>query len=285
VIEFAVNKEAFKFSYLPDYAGYLLANKLNEFVTIGIRFSRQAELPLLKPLSKYTEQELVALGMDSNRKILEALTNNKIVEHIEKEAKKWINNTLDYFDKNDVIAEDMTLGFYLRRKLFAYFLDAYTKNVVLQKLIIAEVDVYTTQEELMVYNIYLKMRQEELKQINHELSFHKDILLEAQELGSIGSFLINTKDPSKSFYTPEYKKILEIDERIDFDAFIGYVHPEDKTHLLSKITTAYKEGGKYEVEYRYKKSNIEKRIWSKGFIIAEDGKPVVIRGIIKEKLS
>src|ERR1700739_2249338 len=160
MIEFKVNKELFKLNYLPDYAKYLLENKLTEFVTVGIRFSREANLPLLKPLSKYSEQELVNLGLESNRQTLEALAKNQIADHIEQSVKKWVNNTLGIFDKDDIVAEDLTLGFYLRRKIFAHFLDAYTKNVVLQKFIIAELDVYTTQEELMAYNIYLNMQQE-----------------------------------------------------------------------------------------------------------------------------
>jgi len=276
-----INKESFKLTYLPDYANYLLVNKLTEFVTVGIRFSREADLPLLKPLSKYSEQELVKLGMESNRHILEALAQNKIADHIEESAKKWISNSLSIFDRDDITAEDLTLGFYLRRKIFAHFLDAYTKNVVLQKFIIAEVDTYTTQEELMAYNIYLNIQQEKLKQANKNLLFHKEILLGGEELGGTGSFSLNMKYPEKSFYTPEYKKILEIDDQIEFNEFMQYVHTDDKTLLLSKIESAYKVGGKYEVKYRYKKSTEEKHIWSKGFIMVEDGKPIVIRGIIK----
>ena len=266
---------------MPDYANYLLANKLTEFVTVGIRFSREANLPLLKPLSKYSEEELVKLSLNSNRQILEELAKNKIADQIEASVAKWINNTLDVFDRDDITAEDLTLGFYLRRKLFAHFLDAYTKNVVLQKFIIAEMDIFTTQEELMAYNIYLKMQQEKIKQVNKELAFHKEILLSGEELGGTGSFSLNVKYPENSFYTPEYKKILEIDERISFDEFMSFVHVDDRDLLQYKINSAYKEGGLYEVTYRYKKSNEEKRIWSKGFIMVEDGKPIVIRGIIK----
>jgi hypothetical protein len=281
MVSFTLDKAVFKFSYLPDYANYLRANRLNEFVTVGIRFSREANIPILKPLSKFTEEELVKMGMESNKLMLEALAQSKIAEHIEEGAKKWINNTMGALDRDDITAEDLTLGFYIRRKIFTHFLDAYTKNVVLQKFIIAEVDIYTTQEELMAYNIYLKMQQLKLRQINEDLFFHKELLLEGQELVGIGSFVLNSKDPSRSFYSPEYKRIFEIEDQIDFNKFIGFVHPEDKELLLSKISNAYAVGGRYEVEYRYNKS-VEKKIWSKGFIITEEGTPTVIRGIVKE---
>jgi len=149
--------ETFRFSYLPDYAGYLLENKLTEFVTVSIRFSRDAELPLLKPLSKFSEKELVDLSMESSSEMLLALKEGRIEQHIRENTKKWLDNKLEVVHKDEILAEDVTLLFYIRRKTFAHFLDAYTKNVVLQKFIIAEVDYYTTQEELISYNAYLKM--------------------------------------------------------------------------------------------------------------------------------
>jgi hypothetical protein len=281
MIHFTVNKETFQFNYLHDYANYLLENKIQEFVTVGIRFSREADLPLLKPLSKFSEQELVNLSMESNRHMLQALAKNNIAGHIEENSNKWIANTLQVIDKDDVMAEDLTLAFYVRRKLFTYFLDAYTKNVVLQKFIIAEVDVYTTQEELISYNIYLKMQQEKVAVMTREIAFQREILLEAQALGGLGSFSINFKDQEKSIFTPEYKKIFEMETVTSFEQFLEWVYPEDRVILASQIESAYKNGGSYEVEYRYKKTR-EKRLWSKGFIISEKGKPVFIRGVVRD---
>ncbi|HXB41437.1 MAG TPA: PAS domain-containing protein [Bacteroidia bacterium] len=276
-----VNKEKFKFRYLPEYAGYLLKNRLAEFVTISIRFCREEELPLLKPLSRFSEEELVSLGMDSNREILTALATNTIVDYITENARKWLTNAFGFIDKGDIIAEDLTLAFFLRRKTFGYFLDSYTKNVVEQKFIIAELDVYTTREELVAYNLLLKMQQEKFNKINADLAFYKSLLLEARELGGMGSFSINFKDQSQSIYTPEYKKILEIDGHTNFEKFINWVHPSDRELVKSQIANAYKVGGSYEVEYRYKKTK-EKRIWAKGFILSENGAPIFIRGIIKQ---
>ncbi|MCW3101840.1 MAG: hypothetical protein JWO09_280 [Bacteroidetes bacterium] len=281
MINFTVKKELFNFNYLHDYAKYLLENRFDEFVTVGIRFSREADLPLLKLLSKFSEKELVDLSLESNRLLLEALAKNRIADHIEESSRKWISNTLQVIDKDDVAAEDLTLVFYLRRKLFAYFLDAYTKNVVLQKFIIAELDVYTTQEELISYNIYLKMQQEKLAQMNRELAFQQELLLEAQEMGGMGSFSINFKDQSKSVFTPEYKKIFEMENITSFDQFLEWVVPEDRQSLAEGIASAYKHGGSYEVEYRYRKTK-EKRIWAKGYIVSENERPVFIRGVARD---
>ncbi|MCW3077726.1 MAG: hypothetical protein JWO32_2335 [Bacteroidetes bacterium] len=154
-----IDKTKFTFQYLTNYATYLLSNRLEEFVTVSIRFCREVDLPMLKPLSKFSEKELVNLSMESNRLMLEAIAKNSIAEYIEDNTKKWISNKLEVIDKNEILAEDLTLAFFIRRKTFAHFLDSYTKNVVLQKFIIAETDVYTTQEELISYKTYLGLHK------------------------------------------------------------------------------------------------------------------------------
>ncbi|HOZ87018.1 MAG TPA: PAS domain-containing protein [Bacteroidia bacterium] len=282
MVEYKIKHEVFILKYLPEFADYLLKNKLKDFVTVGIRFSREADLPLLKPLSRFSEDELVALSLDSNREILDAISKNMVADLIEANTKKWVENTLGIIDKDELSAEDLTLGFFLRRKIFAYFLDGYTKNVVLQKFIIAELDSYTTQEEMISYNIYLKMQQEKMDQINKNLAFSEELFLEAQKLAGIGSFLLDMKDESKNTFTPEYKKIFEIEGRVNFETFMEWVHPSDRSLLKDKIDKAYKDGGIYEVEYRYNKGNKEKKIWSKGIVTSENGHPALIRGVVRE---
>lgn len=285
-IYFKVDKEKFRFTYLQDYAAYLMNEKLTEFVTVGIRFSREANLPILKALDRFPEEELVKLGTESNRQMLQALATNEIAAHIEKKSETWINNTMsDIVDRHDVTAEDLTLGYYIRRRIFAHFLDAYTKNVVLQKFIIAEVDMYTSQEELVSCGIYLGLQKEKLNSMNSELLFHKELLLEAQELGGMGSFLINFRDSGKNVFTPEYQKILDIEDRVDFATFFSWVHPEDREELRRTVENAYTQGGRFEVQYRYCKTPVEKRIWSRGFVLTENGHPILIRGIIREMKS
>jgi hypothetical protein len=126
------------------------------------------------------------------------------------------------------------------------------------------------------------MQQQKMDEVHAELELNKELLIEAQELGGMGSYLVNFKDESKSVYTPEYKRILELDEKSTFEDFIKHVHPDDQARLKEMNEVAHKETGKYEVEYRYQKNGEEKRIWSKGFMITENGSPVIIRGIVKE---
>jgi len=174
---FKVDKPIFKFQYLPEYSLYLLNNKLEEFVTVGIRFCREIDLPMLRPLAKLSEKELVDLSMESNRQILTALYQNDVGTFIETNINNWIANKIggldanstSHIDKTEIVAEDITLVFYIRRKLFSFFLYGYTQNTVLHMLIAGEVDIYTTQEELISLKAYLAIHKE-IEALNKEIT-------------------------------------------------------------------------------------------------------------------
>lgn len=153
----------FKFQYLPDFAKFLLENKLNEFATVLIRFCREADIPMLKPLSKMSEQELVDLSMHNNREYLTALKENNVAELMEKRIDDFINNRIkdmngrQYLNNTELVAEDIIIGYYIRRKTFSFFLHAYTPNAVLHTLIMNEMDYLTSYEHLFTTQAFVKV--------------------------------------------------------------------------------------------------------------------------------
>lgn len=160
LIELNIKKEKFDYRYLPDFAKYILENHFEEFVKIGIRFCREEELPLMKPLAKLSEEELIKLSSDSNQQFLKCLSENKIIDFIKENLTKYLTNQIGVFDKSEVDIADLTLAFYIRRKLFAYFIYGYTTNASVQQSIIAEVNAFTSQEELLTLKAYMILQRE-----------------------------------------------------------------------------------------------------------------------------
>lgn len=155
-----IDTKLFTFKYLPDYAKYLLEKKLEAFCTDGIRFSREIDLPILKPLAKIPENELVKMSLESNKMLLKALSENKVADHIQMGLERWISNQLGVLDKSEIVIEDITLGSYVRRKLFSSFLYGYNQSAAVQQLIVSEVDLYTSQEELLSLKAYMQLLKE-----------------------------------------------------------------------------------------------------------------------------
>ena len=158
-------KARFKFQYIPDYAGFLLKNKLEEFVTVGIRYCREMDLPMMRALSHIPEKDLVAMSMESNAEMLEALASNKVVQLFEKNLASFIKNEMvnkkgeKILDRSEIIADDIILGTYLKRKMFSFFLHSYTQNAVVHTLIMNEMDYYTTQEQLLTSHAIIEYRK------------------------------------------------------------------------------------------------------------------------------
>jgi hypothetical protein len=159
VKDLITNRDKFNFKYLPAFAAYIMDNHLREYVTIGIRFAREEDLPIMKPLSKLTEGELVEKSLESNRQALNALVKGKVVDHIEKNLENYLNNNVGLVDKNEIDIADLTLIYFIRRKMFSYFLYGYTQNPSLQQSVTYEVDVYTSQEELLTLKAYLYLKE------------------------------------------------------------------------------------------------------------------------------
>jgi len=174
-MEFHINKENFKFEHLPKYAQYLLDHKLDEFVVVGIRFARDLDLPMMKPLARIPEHELLEMSKESNKLQLNAYINNTISDFIELNLKNWVENKLGngkdgktLLDKTEIVAEDLTLAYYLKRKLFTYFLYGYTQNVSVRQSIISEVDQSTTFEELAALKVYFEIMKEQFASQNQK---------------------------------------------------------------------------------------------------------------------
>jgi hypothetical protein len=156
----SVDEQLFKFKYLPQFADYILKNKLEEFVTVGIRLARELDLPMLKPLAKVPEQEVIKLSLESTSRILKALSENNVAPIIEENINNWINNKIQYLDRFDVEAEDLTLAYHIRRKVFSYFLYGYTQSAPISISIVNEVDVYASMEELISLRAYFKIQKQ-----------------------------------------------------------------------------------------------------------------------------
>ena len=277
-----INAAKFNFEYLPDFARFIRDEKLEEYAHHSIRFSREEDLPLLKPLSKFSEDELVALSMESSRELLTNLVNGTIADYIRNNVRNWIQNKLEVIDKDDVVAEDLTLVFFIRRKALGCFLADYTDDRELKRHILGEIDTYTTQEEVVSYNAYLRMQHEKLNKINADLEFHESLLLEAQEISELGSFYMDYLNPENSIVTPQVKKITGQEMDGDQEEFFNNIHPEDKESTRAAWENAYSEGGTFDFTFRYYLDGTEKRIHSRGLVKVEDGIPVNLRGTLRD---
>lgn len=162
----------FKFQYIPDYSKFLLDSKLEEFTLVGIRFCREYDLPMMRPVAKVPEAKLIELSVEANKRLLDRLSKNLVGDFIDENIQKFVENKIDeidgqkILDQTDIVAEDIILAFYIRRKLFSFFLHSYTQNAVLHTLIMSEVDDYTTREHLLTTKAFIDVQKKVMARVS-----------------------------------------------------------------------------------------------------------------------
>jgi len=260
------------FKYLPAFASFLLENFLDDFVKEGLKSSREEEIPLLKFFEAFPEEELLEMGRKSSAELLNAFISNRAAEHIQKSTTIYIKNQLILLDREQLVAEDITLVSFIRRKAMRKFLTLYTTDFILFNLVMEDIDRFIAASETSAFKAYIEIKQEKINRTNEQL-------FEAQQIANLGSFYWDLKDKN-STYSPQLYKILESDDFTgnSLESFYEYVHPADQGKLKEAIEKAFKGDGIYECEYRFVKNNKQKVIWSRGLVSFAEGVPVSMSG-------
>lgn len=273
--------QTLKFEHLPEFARFILQNKLEEYTREQIKFSFEENVPLLKFLKHLSEEELVELGIASNREFLTALAENRASAFIDKSTADYIKNRIDIIERDEVVAEDITIITFIRRKTLRRFLKYYKDDLEAFVDIMEEVDRFVAESEVSAFNAFIKIQKEKTDGIYKELDQRKEELFEAQDLAGMGSFLWNMK-ADNSVYSPGVMKIFGMNEATNLVDFMEFVHEDDRQKLGAAIARALKEDGLYDCEYRYVRDGIEKRIWSRGRVHFENGEAVNMKGTIMD---
>jgi PAS domain S-box-containing protein len=268
------------FKYLPDYARFLLDNKLEDYCRESLRISRELNIPLLKYFDDVPDDQLIAMGMKLNAETLSLFATNNSQEVIENSRRNWIANRLPIVQREQVVADDISLVSFSRRIVMRYFLPSYTTDVEYALGVMNDVDRFTTIHDISLLNAFIKSQQENINEINQKLQQRERELLDAQEIGQIGSFEWDFTG-KRSNYTPQVYKIFEMQETSNLERFMDDVHPGDREKLSQALDIAMKTGD-YSCEYRYVRGGKEKVIWSRGKVTFSDEGPTRMVGTIMD---
>ncbi|MES2590722.1 MAG: PAS domain S-box protein [Bacteroidota bacterium] len=114
-----------------------------------------------------------------------------------------------------------------------------------------------------------------------QLEYRDQQLQEAQEIAGLGTFEWDLKGTDSTF-SPQLMKIFELKEAENLGSFLEYIHPDDQEILKQAINNSMVNNGYYECQYRYKKNQHAKVIWSRGMVKYQDGKPSKMHGFVMD---
>jgi PAS domain S-box-containing protein len=272
---------ALSFKFLPGFCSWILNHKFEEFNKLTLDTMQEEDVPLLRQFSDLPYDKLIELGKPGAEILLTRLADNKSSGHIETSVKEWLANRIDLIERDSVRAEDISLISFIRRKVFRILLKDFASSPEHFSDIMEEIDRFTAWSDIAAINAYLQINQERLSEINEQLQQRTHDLLEAQQLGKMGSFYWDMTGKGKSQFTPMVYEIFDMEESSNLDEFIKDVYPEDRQKVLDAIEATRHNNGVYECEYRYIKKDL-KYIWSRGMVQYQEGKPFSMKGTVMD---
>ena len=259
------------FDYLPSYAKFLLENKLHEFVKEQLYLSKEIELPLLKFLKNFSQEQLIKLGLQTAEEFLNSCAENKADEYIKISVERWLSNQLPAITKNQIIPEDITLLSFLRRTVFRHFISSYTADVNLAIKIMDEVDRFTAKIDSISFKIFSDIQ--------------KQMFTQAQALAHIGNWQWDLKT-KKLAWSDELYNIYEIEPQseINSEKIALYNHPEDADLVTKHMQWSAETLSPHDFFYRIiLKNGRQKILHAKGEVkLDANQSPVEMFGTLQD---
>lgn len=224
-------------AYLADFARFLLKNRLKEFVQKSLQFSIEENLPLLTHFRQIPEAQLIEMGLLGTVEMLQAMENQNLATYIKKSIEQWESNSLPMISREMVLAADITLGSFVRRKTFRFFIHEFTSDAEVITRTLEEVDRFTVVVEGESLNAYIRIQQSKLEAINKQLSERQEQLNEAQALTQIGNWSWNIGSDTIEWSDQLYRiyGLEPQSEQITMERFLSLIHPEDREKRLEEI--------------------------------------------------
>jgi PAS domain S-box-containing protein len=237
--------------HLPAFAAFILKNHLREYSEQFIHFSREVNLPLLKSFEGMNSEQMIMISMEVNKEFLTYMAQNKAEEQIEASLIRWIKNQLPVIDQKDVGAEDITLITFIRKKLFLYFITAYTKSANNIVSLVQEIDAYLTRSETESVNTYidlLRSRIREQSYLNEKITNTSPGLIYLFNISTFTFTFIN--EAGIEFFGLSLPELKDIGNK----ALEYLIHPDDlpKTIAFLKEVSLSKEEDTWGFEFRLK---------------------------------
>lgn len=245
-------------TYLPEYAQFILENRLNDYASFQLKLGRDLKLPLLKNLDHLSEDQLKEFTRSSAAEFLKYLADNKAKDQIKDSKDKWITKRFPVIKTEEIVAEDITLVTYIRKQAFLRYLPEFSTDMERSIEIIKELDLFLMESETVLTNTYVNLLHTHINE--HALFIEK--VADATP-GIIYLYDFPTK---KVIYTNKsIKELLGYNEQEFYQAqeepFRNMICPED-INIVKEFQDSFqtsKDGEIRSCKYRLKHKNGEFR--------------------------
>lgn len=273
-----------RFDLLPDYAKFLLENKLQALVDEQIHLSFALNIPMLEYFREIPMEQLKKLSAHYLSILLEYFKNNEVDIYIEQSLKSWKDDQLPLL-RGQIIADDIGLTFFVRKQILLKFITDYTQDVATILKIVNELDIYTLEAESAGFRTYTNIQQElinkQLSIIQQSESYYK----KAEELTHIGNWRWDIATGNYEWTDELYRMHeIEIGELITTEKLQALNHIDDAQFIKDTVAKSFKTKEPFDFFYRIVlKDKKEKVLHSIGQVLpGEDGNNIKLLGTLQD---
>ena len=248
------NPGSLVFTHLPAFARFIKEKHLVPFVKEQLRISRELDIPMMKFIRGFSDDELLEMSVMSSTAFFTAAEDNGLKEHFGKAMEKWVSDSLGIMKKEELTAEDITMAGYVRKRALTKFLPEYTTDIYEAIEIINEIDQFSLYHATVATNMYINLLRDSL---NEQTFFSEALSNTTPGL----HYIYDLKQYSIQYANRNYLKFfgLTLPELRDMGSSVrkNLVHPDDVAFSGAQIEVCKMAGDDQMVswEYRLKSAN------------------------------
>jgi PAS domain S-box-containing protein len=273
-------------TYLPGYAQYLLQHRLHDYSSYQLKMAEEVELPLLRFFEGMTYEQKLNVIKNTLSEFLNFLSQNKAKQQIEDSLKKWTENLMPIVAKEDIVAEDITLAAYIRKKSLTHFIVDYTSEINNVIELINEIDLFISASQTAFTNTYINFLKEKILRDDVILHENEYLYKRAEAITHLGSYKWDLAS-NQLIWSDELYKIYGLDpakDKAEFDYISSFNHPEDTPLVRKEYKAAIVENRPFDFHYRIiAKDGRHKILHARGEMITnEQRKAITVIGTVQD---
>jgi len=273
-------------SFLPSYAQYILQHRLDDFCQYLLKSAEEIEIPMMHFFEGMTREQRLEITKNNAKEYLSYLEQNKAQQHIEAALQQWKENLLPVLSKEQIVAEDITLTTYLRKKSLTHFIADYTSDINDAIELIKEIDLFLSTAETAATTTYIKLLSDKNADDGTSLRNNEYLYKRAEAITNLGSYKWNLKTNELN-WSEELYRIYGLDrerDKIDFDFISSFNFSEDTPNVQAEYKKAIQEKKSFDFYYRiHVKDNSLKILHARGELICNDsGEVETVIGTVQD---
>ncbi len=273
-----------KFTYLPEYAAYLLNNKLELLVDEQIRLSYDLQLPLLKYFQHLSREQLKEMSKPAMKNYLQHIIENRLDDFIQTSLNTWKQNQLPSLTRNQIVSKDISLTILIRKRGFLKYITDYTTDASTILAIIEEFDTYSSKTEWLMFSCFADIQQEEINRQLEVIQRNEGYYKRAEKLAHIGNWRWDRASGTFE-WTDELYRIyeMELSETLTYEKIAAYNHPDDRMMVQEYIQHSLSSGESFDFYYRILlNGRREKILHAVGEVLRDKEERVILLGTLQD---